>query len=207
MNSRQDAAKRALENSRRDSAKTTLKNSKRIDAQKQQINSRWDSVKRKLENSKWTDAQKQKIDILWYYKHDNSSNIVGWTKEIRKKRQAYATNLPGQNCKKYHDNYIYYSLHENLLVIQQCREQNGIWRKYQYCGVAKHGSCVSSEVFLKLTHKDLYFMSPLHCEAYPSLGNIGNGSDGPNGAKLSQDVNETICTCIADENAYIKEWS
>jgi hypothetical protein len=60
---------------------------------------------------------------------------------------------------------------------------------------------------LKLTHKDLNFTSPLHCEVYPPLGNICNGSGGPNGAKLSQVVKETVRTCIANEDAYIKQWS
>jgi hypothetical protein len=120
---------------------------------------------------------------------------------------AYTTSLSGQDCKKYQNNFIHYSLHEKLLATRQRREQVDIWRKYQYCGVVKHGSRVSSEAFLKLTHKDLNFSSSLHCEVYPLLCNIGNGSGGPNSTKLSQVVKETVCTCIADEDAYIKKWS
>jgi hypothetical protein len=151
-NSNRDLAKRALENSNRDLAKRALESSKRTNAQKQQM------------NSKRTDVQKQQMNLLRYYKQDDSGNVVGQTEEIKNKRLAYATSLPGQDCKKYQDNFIHYSLHEKLLAHRQHREQVDIWRKYQYCGVVKHGSRVSSEAFLKLTHKDLNFTSPSHCE-------------------------------------------
>lgn len=99
-------------------------------------------------NSKRTDTQKQQMILLRYYKQDDSGNVVGRKEEIRKQRLVYATSLLGQDCKKYQDNFIHYSLHEKLLATRQRREQIDIWRKYEYCGVAKHGSRVSSEAFL-----------------------------------------------------------